>query len=483
MKLGAIGEQLFPQLFGVRPQEVRERGPVDHVQRTPLSPEDARLISADGQQLSFPVDGRTFTIGRHPDCELRVGNDCVSRKHALGCWKDGQLWVRDQSSNGTFVNGERVAPERWVAVPNGSDLALGGNEARFRLGESFFVPPPVQETRLPDGRAALIRNLSDGRLEVSKVDSVMTPQQAKDSELFLLDKEKGLQPGAQVFMTVGGRPACLTYFGDDARGNLRFGHTDTYTPQQYQKYVQAQQDHLEAEKLERMRRADRREIKRQEVREREMTRLGLTEQMLKENTVEAAGRIFNEEGKLGADGLDLWPKSVSDLVEGWKRKEIEQQPVLGLDGGNLTAKEAGVSELRLQAWKAEQRGEFLLFRGNKGAYNAEGEAPFWTNEFGSAVSYALGAEESTLLGLSVPMSDLPRFYRNVGALPGRAPYAEVYEIYSQDLDAQRKPAVLMSSRTPEHRQIFERYQVNAQIEDAERGAEDFRRLDRWIHGR
>lgn len=50
-----------------------------------------------------------FRIGRRPDLSLPLPCCCVSKEHAELVERDGGIWIRDlQSTNGTFVNGERI---------------------------------------------------------------------------------------------------------------------------------------------------------------------------------------------------------------------------------------------------------------------------------------------------------------------------------------------------------------------------------------
>jgi len=49
-------------------------------------------------------------IGRLPDCEIRIDSPVVSRHHATIVREAGRVWIEDlRSTNGTFVNGLRVA--------------------------------------------------------------------------------------------------------------------------------------------------------------------------------------------------------------------------------------------------------------------------------------------------------------------------------------------------------------------------------------
>jgi hypothetical protein len=74
------------------------------------------------------------TIGRAEDADLRIADDCVSRKHARVSAAPSQggtaLRLSDLgSSNGTFVNGQRILSEHLLAP---GDLIEIGN-ARIRV--------------------------------------------------------------------------------------------------------------------------------------------------------------------------------------------------------------------------------------------------------------------------------------------------------------------------------------------------------------
>jgi pSer/pThr/pTyr-binding forkhead associated (FHA) protein len=64
------------------------------------------------------------TVGRHEACQLRIRSSQVSRKHCQFFEKKGLLIVKDLgSSNGTFVNGQKVDGQR-VLEP-GDELDIG----------------------------------------------------------------------------------------------------------------------------------------------------------------------------------------------------------------------------------------------------------------------------------------------------------------------------------------------------------------------
>lgn len=64
-----------------------------------------------------------LVIGRHPSCDVVLGDDTVSRRHALLTFRDGGWILRDlDSTNGTRLNGEYVGRCR---LRPGDQLGLG----------------------------------------------------------------------------------------------------------------------------------------------------------------------------------------------------------------------------------------------------------------------------------------------------------------------------------------------------------------------
>ncbi|MFH1092234.1 MAG: FHA domain-containing protein [Pseudomonadota bacterium] len=72
----------------------------------------ARLIlSLKGRELDkFLLGQGKVSIGRTPDCDIKIDNPAISRKHATIEFSGDEYILNDlQSSNGTFLNGERIA--------------------------------------------------------------------------------------------------------------------------------------------------------------------------------------------------------------------------------------------------------------------------------------------------------------------------------------------------------------------------------------
>lgn len=114
----------------------------------------ARSDALEGQSRAIPAQG-TLSIGRSRSCDLVLPSKHVSRRHAEIHLEQGQPRVRDLgSSNGTFVNQERVGEQSLYA----------GDELRFDT-LVFEVQGPDEKPSGPEpGR-------SDGTVVASAVAS------------------------------------------------------------------------------------------------------------------------------------------------------------------------------------------------------------------------------------------------------------------------------------------------------------------------
>jgi pSer/pThr/pTyr-binding forkhead associated (FHA) protein len=84
------------------------------------------------RQTSYPLTGLLKEIGRASECDLCLPFDgSVSRQHARLEW-DGHAWViiDTNSTNGTFVNGERITERR---LSPGDQIEVGNVKLTFQL--------------------------------------------------------------------------------------------------------------------------------------------------------------------------------------------------------------------------------------------------------------------------------------------------------------------------------------------------------------
>lgn len=90
-----------------------------------------RGISGDGFGRTYPLVGTT-TIGRAPECNLRIDERGISRQHACLTPGPAGLEILDLgSANGCFINGKRV--HQGHAIP--------GDEIGFDMQRFLLVAP------------------------------------------------------------------------------------------------------------------------------------------------------------------------------------------------------------------------------------------------------------------------------------------------------------------------------------------------------
>jgi predicted component of type VI protein secretion system len=96
------------------------------------------------------ADGVT-SIGRHDDCLIRIKSSQVSRRHCEVFEVSDKLTIRDLgSSNGTFVNGKKVAGQQ-VLKP-GDELTVGAVTLRVaKIGQAIVEPAsPISKPKAAD---------------------------------------------------------------------------------------------------------------------------------------------------------------------------------------------------------------------------------------------------------------------------------------------------------------------------------------------
>lgn len=88
-----------------------------------------------GAQNSFELCNNRVLIGRSGDSDVKIGDDSVSRHHALIFRENQQIWTRDSgSANGTFVGDGVVIGQTAIGV--GDVIRFGSVEFRLKRSQS-----------------------------------------------------------------------------------------------------------------------------------------------------------------------------------------------------------------------------------------------------------------------------------------------------------------------------------------------------------
>ena len=111
-----------------------------------------RVRTPDGRSFRF---SQSFNIGRGEDCDVRVEDVHVSRKHVAVSLSAGHWMLRDLgSSNGVFVNGERVVT---AEIEEEVTLRLGGADGPL-LALQTEAAVAASSRPMPPTRPAPIRS-------------------------------------------------------------------------------------------------------------------------------------------------------------------------------------------------------------------------------------------------------------------------------------------------------------------------------------
>lgn len=102
-----------------------------------------------GRELALPQGEPT--LGRSSKADIFVGGDHVSGKHArLYVSEQGTVAIEDlDSTNGTWVNGNRLLTKARVTLSDGDFVRLGDVDLRFQNGGRGSVKPGGQAVRRP----------------------------------------------------------------------------------------------------------------------------------------------------------------------------------------------------------------------------------------------------------------------------------------------------------------------------------------------
>jgi hypothetical protein len=97
--------------------------------------------------------GRSISVGRAASNDLVLDDSSVSKIHAsLSAADEGDLLLADTgSTNGTFLNGERIAYGKAVRVGTGDKVSFGDVEVSFAVTENVSVDQGDGKTVAIDG--------------------------------------------------------------------------------------------------------------------------------------------------------------------------------------------------------------------------------------------------------------------------------------------------------------------------------------------
>lgn len=143
----------------------------------------AKLVAETGDfaGAEYPIGGKPLVLGRLKSNDIEVRDTKASRKHTRVGRAGGKWVVEDlKSSNGTFVNGEKI--EARVELHAGDTIAIGKTVYRFdpEAGQAPAKPKPAAKPQpkpapqpAPQPRPAPVEEPD----ELDVIDATMEPQE------------------------------------------------------------------------------------------------------------------------------------------------------------------------------------------------------------------------------------------------------------------------------------------------------------------
>jgi pSer/pThr/pTyr-binding forkhead associated (FHA) protein len=145
-----------------------------------------RFISGKYQGGEFPVTAeKAIVVGRSSDLDMVLVEDMVSRKHARIAMQADQIWIEDLgSTNGTFVNGEKIKRAR---LKEGDRVLIGTSILKLIAGEAGVQDNTDAKMQLENVAAA--RRGSQQRTMSGSIEEVPLPDLL---QLFGTSKKSGV---------------------------------------------------------------------------------------------------------------------------------------------------------------------------------------------------------------------------------------------------------------------------------------------------
>ena len=123
------------------------------------------ILLKDGQ--SFPYELKKFParVGRHPDCDVQVDSNMVSRFHAQLVQFDNRVMLEDlNSGNGSFLNGKQLDKHQPHPLRNNDRIKLGPIKFRFEdEEESSSAVGMISGLDVSDGATSTIMGTAAAR--------------------------------------------------------------------------------------------------------------------------------------------------------------------------------------------------------------------------------------------------------------------------------------------------------------------------------
>ena len=129
------------------------------------------VLLQEGQAIPYALNQTEAVIGRHPDCDIHLESNMISRRHAAVRTESGHYFIKDVGSgNGTFVNGKKI--EQEIELQHEDRIKLGPILLRFERDAKPAVQNPTYAETVSYPFQVDIEGDSDGASSImSSIDS------------------------------------------------------------------------------------------------------------------------------------------------------------------------------------------------------------------------------------------------------------------------------------------------------------------------
>ena len=169
-------------------------------------------------------DGQKLSIGRDISSDVAIVDSKVSRSHASITARDGKLFIEDHNStNGTYVNGEKLSPSTATELKIGSNFSVG--DSTILVGDGAAPDENAPEVSFKENSFTKARKSQEKTIET-------VPQPAEDEEeAFTLDESLQIitpdQPESQEKVNIGRLNLKKTTKSDIEKDNLANANTSS----------------------------------------------------------------------------------------------------------------------------------------------------------------------------------------------------------------------------------------------------------------
>ena len=171
-------------------------------------------------------EGQKLSIGRDISSDVAIVDSKVSRSHASITARDGKLFIEDHNStNGTYLNGEKLSPSTETELKIGSNFSVG--DSTILVGDAAAPDENAPEVSFRENSFTKSRKAQEKTIPETKIE---TPEE-DDEEAFTLDESLQVittdQPESPEKVNIGRLNLKKTTKSDIEKDNLAHANTSS----------------------------------------------------------------------------------------------------------------------------------------------------------------------------------------------------------------------------------------------------------------